>query len=198
MSACAKADGLDIDDFAPRLSFFWGIGMNLFMEVAKLRAARTLWHRIMTELGAKNDKFEAAAHPLPDVGRQPDRAGPVQQHHPNHDRGACSGARRHAVAAHQQLRRGDRAADRFLRAHRPQHPADPCRGERRDRRRRPARRELLRREADPRARGESLGADRGSRGAWRNDQGRRRRACPSTESRKPRRRARRRSTRARR
>jgi methylmalonyl-CoA mutase len=52
---CAKADGLDIDDFAPRLSFFFGIGMNLFMEVAKLRAARTLWHRIMTELGAQND-----------------------------------------------------------------------------------------------------------------------------------------------
>jgi len=53
---CAKADGLDIDDFAPRLSFFFGIGMNLFMEVAKLRAARTLWHRIMTDLGAKNDR----------------------------------------------------------------------------------------------------------------------------------------------
>jgi methylmalonyl-CoA mutase len=52
----AQADGLDIDDFAPRLSFFWGIGMNLFMEVAKLRAARTLWHRIMTDLGAKNDR----------------------------------------------------------------------------------------------------------------------------------------------
>jgi methylmalonyl-CoA mutase len=53
---CAKADGLDIDDFAPRLSFFFGIGMNLFMEVAKLRAARTLWHRIMTDLGALNDR----------------------------------------------------------------------------------------------------------------------------------------------
>jgi methylmalonyl-CoA mutase len=52
----AQADGLDIDDFAGRLSFFWGIGMNLFMEVAKLRAARTLWHRIMTQLGAKNDR----------------------------------------------------------------------------------------------------------------------------------------------
>ena len=51
----AQADGLDIDDFAPRLSFFFGIGMNLFMEIAKLRAARTLWHRIMTGLGAKND-----------------------------------------------------------------------------------------------------------------------------------------------
>jgi methylmalonyl-CoA mutase len=52
----AKADGLDIDDFAPRLSFFFGIGMNLFMEVAKLRAARTLWHRIMTDLGAQKDE----------------------------------------------------------------------------------------------------------------------------------------------
>jgi methylmalonyl-CoA mutase len=53
---CAIRDGLDIDDFAPRLSFFFGIGMNLFMEVAKLRAARTLWGRIMTELGAKAEK----------------------------------------------------------------------------------------------------------------------------------------------
>jgi methylmalonyl-CoA mutase len=52
----AMRDGLDVDDFAPRLSFFFGIGMNLFMEVAKLRAARTLWHRIMTQLGAKNDR----------------------------------------------------------------------------------------------------------------------------------------------
>jgi len=52
----AKADGLDIDDFAPRLSFFFGIGMNLFMEVAKLRAARTLWARIMSDLGAKTEK----------------------------------------------------------------------------------------------------------------------------------------------
>src|SRR4051794_21252873 len=52
----AKADGLDVDDFAPRLSFFFGIGMNLFMEIAKLRAARTLWARIMTQLGAKSEK----------------------------------------------------------------------------------------------------------------------------------------------
>jgi methylmalonyl-CoA mutase len=52
----AQARGLAIDDFAGRLSFFWGIGMNLFMEVAKLRAARTLWHRIMTQLGAEKDE----------------------------------------------------------------------------------------------------------------------------------------------
>jgi methylmalonyl-CoA mutase len=52
----AQDAGLDIDKFAPRLSFFFGIGMNLFMEVAKLRAARTLWARIMTDLGAKSEK----------------------------------------------------------------------------------------------------------------------------------------------
>ncbi|OYY09203.1 MAG: methylmalonyl-CoA mutase, partial [Rhizobiales bacterium 35-68-8] len=53
--AGAKA-GLDIDVFAPRLSFFWAIGMNFFMEVAKLRAARLLWFRLMTDLGAKSPK----------------------------------------------------------------------------------------------------------------------------------------------
>jgi methylmalonyl-CoA mutase len=45
----AIAAGLDVDAFAPRLSFFWGIGMNFFMEVAKLRAARLLWSRLMAQ-----------------------------------------------------------------------------------------------------------------------------------------------------
>ena len=45
--------GMDVDAFAGRLSFFFAIGMNFFMEAAKLRAARLLWHRIMTEFGAK-------------------------------------------------------------------------------------------------------------------------------------------------
>lgn len=48
--------GMDVDKFAGRLSFFFAIGMNFFMEVAKLRAARILWHRIMTDLGAKNPR----------------------------------------------------------------------------------------------------------------------------------------------
>lgn len=48
--------GLDIDAFAPRLSFFWCIGMNFFMEVAKLRAARLLWAGIVEGFGAKNPK----------------------------------------------------------------------------------------------------------------------------------------------
>ena len=48
--------GLDVDKFAPRLSFFWAIGMNFFMEVAKMRAARMLWARLVKDSGAKNAK----------------------------------------------------------------------------------------------------------------------------------------------
>ncbi len=52
----ALAAGLDVDAFAPRLSFFWGISMNFYMEIAKLRAGRLLWNRIMSEFGPKNPK----------------------------------------------------------------------------------------------------------------------------------------------
>ncbi|TFV76075.1 methylmalonyl-CoA mutase [Blastococcus sp. CT_GayMR19] len=50
------AAGMDVDAFAPRLSFFWGIGMNFFMEVAKLRAGRLLWAKLVHVAGAKNPK----------------------------------------------------------------------------------------------------------------------------------------------
>jgi methylmalonyl-CoA mutase len=53
------AAGLDVDAFAPRLSFFWGIGKNFFMEVAKLRAGRTLWSEIVGRLNPKNPKSRA-------------------------------------------------------------------------------------------------------------------------------------------
>ncbi|HLT51250.1 MAG TPA: methylmalonyl-CoA mutase [Arenibacter sp.] len=48
--------GLDIDEFAPRLSFFWGIGMNHFMEIAKMRAARMLWAKLVKQFNPKKDK----------------------------------------------------------------------------------------------------------------------------------------------
>ncbi|MEE9372302.1 MAG: methylmalonyl-CoA mutase [Saprospiraceae bacterium] len=51
--------GLDIDDFAPRLSFFWGIGMNHFMEIAKMRAARILWAKIVKSFNPKKPKSMA-------------------------------------------------------------------------------------------------------------------------------------------
>jgi methylmalonyl-CoA mutase len=52
----AIAKGLDVDEFAGRLSFFWAIGMNFYLEIAKMRAARLLWYRIMSGFGAKNPK----------------------------------------------------------------------------------------------------------------------------------------------
>ncbi len=52
----ALAKGLDVDGFAGRLSFFWAIGMNFYLEVAKMRAARLLWHRIMSGFDPKNPK----------------------------------------------------------------------------------------------------------------------------------------------
>lgn len=51
--------GIAIDDFAPRLSFFWGIGMNFFMEIAKMRAARVLWAKIVTQFSPQNPKSMA-------------------------------------------------------------------------------------------------------------------------------------------
>jgi methylmalonyl-CoA mutase len=51
--------GLDIDTFAPRISFFWAVGMNHFMEIAKLRAARLLWSKIVSEFNPKNPKSMA-------------------------------------------------------------------------------------------------------------------------------------------
>ncbi|MCX5518008.1 methylmalonyl-CoA mutase [Kaistia defluvii] len=50
------AAGLDIDQFAPRLSFFWAIGMNFFMEVAKMRAARLIWAKLVSQFAPKNEK----------------------------------------------------------------------------------------------------------------------------------------------
>ena len=77
-----------------------------------------------------------AAHALPDIRRVAHRAGPVQQHRAHHRRGAGRRARRHAEPAHQQLRRGPRPSDRDELTDRPQHPADPGRGDRRHERRR--------------------------------------------------------------
>jgi methylmalonyl-CoA mutase len=51
--------GMDVDTFAPRLSFFWAIGMNHFMEIAKMRAGRMLWAKIVKSFGAKNPKSMA-------------------------------------------------------------------------------------------------------------------------------------------
>ncbi|MDX7527831.1 methylmalonyl-CoA mutase family protein, partial [Enterobacter hormaechei] len=51
--------GLEIDKFAPRLSFFWAIGMNFSMEIAKLRAGRLLWSELVEKFGPQNEKSKS-------------------------------------------------------------------------------------------------------------------------------------------
>ncbi len=114
------AAGLDVDDFAPRISFFFAVGMNVLLEIAKLRAARLLWATLMQRLGAEGPAVAGPAHPLPDLGLEPDRAGPVQQRRADLPRGAGGRAGPHPVAAHQLVRRGARAAHRLLGADRAQ------------------------------------------------------------------------------
>ena len=194
---CRK--GLAIDEFAPRLSFFFGIGMNFFMEVAKLRAARLLWAQADAgEFGPKNPASLALRTHCQTSGVSLTEQDPLQQHHPHHGRGDGGGAGRHAIAAHQLLRRGDGAADAVLGAHRPQHPADPRRGGGPHPCGRSAGRQLLRRKPDPFRRLGRARPDRGGRGHGRHDQGGRKRHAQAAASRKRRRGARRASTGARR
>ena len=156
------AAGLPIDAFAPRLSFFFGIGMNFFMEVAKLRAARLLWAELIAAKFQPDDLALAdAAHALPDLGLVADRPGRLQQRRPHDDRGDGRDAGRHAIAAHQLARRGAGAAHRFLGPHRPQHAARACARIRHDAHRRPVGRLLLRRAADRRPRRARDAAHRG-------------------------------------
>ena len=141
----AKAKGLDIDAFAPRLSFFFCIGMNFFMEVAKLRAARLLWAELIKPFEPKKaDSLSLRTHcqtsgvslteqdPYNNVIRTAYEAmaavlGGTQSLHTN------------------SLRRGDRAADAVLGPHRAQHAAHPAGRDRHHQGRRSAGRQLLRR-----------------------------------------------------
>ena len=120
--------------FAPRLSFFWGIGMNHFMEIAKLRAARVLWAKIVKGFDPKNREVDGAAHALADLGLEPGGAGRVQQRAAHLRGSAGGGAGPHAVAAHQRARRSHRAAHRFFGADRAQYADLSCRKKRGSRR----------------------------------------------------------------
>ncbi len=108
----AVAAGLPVDEFAPRLSFFWNAHNNLFEEVAKFRAARRMWARIMTErFGAKDEQEQAAAVPHPDRRVHPHRPAAREQHRPGHPAEPGGRPRRHPEPARQRLRRGPRPAD---------------------------------------------------------------------------------------
>ena len=143
------AAGLDVDRFAPRLSFFWAIGMNFFMEVAKMRAARLLWAKLLTQFNPKDPRSLQPAHPLPDLRLVADRAGRLQQCDAHHHRSDGGNAGPYPVAAHQRARRGAGAADRFLGADRAQHATVPAAGERHQPHHRSLGRLVLCRAADP-------------------------------------------------
>ena len=118
------ARGLDVDDFAPRLSFFFNAHIDFFEEIAKYRAARRIWARELREtFGARRPALVADALPHPDRRRVADRPAAAQQHRAHGDRGAGRRARRHPVAAHQLLRRGAGAAERGGGADRAAHAA---------------------------------------------------------------------------
>ena len=116
------AAGLDIDRFAPRLSFFFGIGMNFFMEVAKLRAARVLWAKLMKPFDPRDPRSLSLRTHCQTSGWSLAAQDVFNNVVAHRDRGDGGDAGPHPIAAHQRARRGAGAADRFLRAHRPQHP----------------------------------------------------------------------------
>ena len=93
--------GLDIDRFAPRLSFFWAIGMNFFMEVAKMRAATGDLGDAHAALFAQGRALAHPAHALPDVGLEPCGTGCFQQCDTHLHRGYGGDAGRYPIAAHQ-------------------------------------------------------------------------------------------------
>ncbi len=94
--------GLDVDAFCGGLSFFFGVGKPFFVEIAKLRAARLLWHDIVRELGGTSARH-GDAHALPDLGLDARRTAAAQQYRAHHGRGDGCDLWRYAVAAYQRL-----------------------------------------------------------------------------------------------
>ena len=120
--------GLGVDDFAPRLSFFWNSHNNLFEEVAKFRAARRLWAKLMTERIGASTRVGQDAVPYPDGGEHPHRPAAREQHRPHDGPGAGGDAGGNAVPSHKRFRRGAGTAHRAFGDDRPENPADPrCR-----------------------------------------------------------------------
>ena len=158
MCAPASRPASTIDQFAPRLSFFWAIGMNFFMEVAKLRAARLLWAKLMKPFNPKDARSLSLRTHCQTSGWSLTAQDVFNNVAAHHDRGDGGDAGPHPVAAHQRARRGAGAADRFLRPHRPQHPDRAAAGKRHHPHRRSVGRLVLCRAADLRARATRPGA----------------------------------------
>ena len=157
--------GLKIDDFAPRLSFFFACHMHLLRGDREVPsgAAHVGTDHDRAVRGEGSSERDAAV-PHADGWRHADGAAAAEQHRPDDARGDGRRAGRHAVVAHQLVRRGARAADRARRQDRAAHAAGDRLRDRRRERRRPTRRLVLRRVADRRARAAGAGLPRPDRG----------------------------------
>ena len=177
--------GLSPDEFGERLSFFFNAHNHFFQEVAKFRAARRLWAKLLRErLGVTNERalalrFHAQTGGSTLTAQQPENN--IVRVAVQALSAVCGGAQ----SLHTNwLRRGARAADRARGADRAPHAADPPGRGGGDRHRRPARRRVLPRGADRRARGARARADRPGRGARRRGRRDRGRASSSARSRR--------------
>ena len=123
----ARRRGLDVDEFGPRLSFFFNAHNDFFEEIAKYRAARKIWYRLMKDrFGAKNQRTWLMRFHTQTAGVSLTAQQPMNNIARVAHSGAGGGAGRNAVAAHRQLRRGAGAAHRRSGAHRAAHAADHC------------------------------------------------------------------------
>ena len=163
--------GLDIDQFAPRISFFWAIGMNFFMEIAKMRAARMLWAKMMKQHRPKDARSLSLRTHCQTSGWSLTAQDVFNNVISYGDRGNGRDARAYPVAAYECARRSARIADGFLRAHRPKYPAVSATRKRHHSDRRSVGRLLLRRTSHRRPREEGLGAYPGSRRSRRHGEG---------------------------
>ena len=171
VEACIER-GLDVDAFAPRLSFFFNAHLDFFEEIAKYRAARRIWaRRCASKYGAKDPRSWLMRFHTQTAGVSLTAQQPEVNLDPHRDRGAGGGARRDAVAAHELVRRGARAADRARGAARAAHAAGDRARDRRREHDRPARRLVLPRAADERARAAGVRLLRADRGARRRHPG---------------------------
>ena len=141
--------GLDVDDFVPRISFFFNAHSDFFEEIAKYRAARKIWAHVMRDrFGAKSDRSWKLRFHSQTAGVSLTAQQPYNNVVRTGAAGAVRGPRRHQLAPHQFARRGARAADGRSRDARAPHAADHRARERRRQCRRSARRIVARREAD--------------------------------------------------
>ena len=142
--------GMDVDSFAPRLSFFWAIGMNFFMEIAKMRAGRLLWAKLMAEEFKPKDPRSLALRTHCQTSGWSLAAQDVFNNVVRTCVEAMAATQGHTQSLHTNaLDEALALAHRFLRPHRPQHPAHAASRVRHHPHHRSLGRQLLCRTADP-------------------------------------------------